>query len=168
MLTHTIEPVYDENSQILILGTFPSVKSRETSFFYGHPKNRFWQVISAVYNCAVPEDVEAKKRFLISRKIALWDVVKQCEINGSSDMSIRNVIPNDIDMILSESKIRYIFTNGKMAEKLFRKYIRPQIKIDAISLPSTSPANAGYSSEMLIGIWREKIESSLQKCFADR
>ena len=151
---HTIPPVYDSNSRILILGSFPSVKSRESQFFYGHPKNRFWRVLANIYNCPQPETVEEKKSFLISRQIALWDVIASCRIEGSSDSSIRNAQPNDIASILNICPIERIFANGKTAYTLYNRFIRPSINRDATLLPSTSPANASWSLEQLILKWR--------------
>ncbi len=148
---HTISPVYDENSRILILGSFPSVKSRETNFFYGHPQNRFWRVLSAVMNEECPDTIEEKKKFLLRNHIAVWDVIASCDIEGSADSSITNVTPNDFTRILHESEIKQIFTNGNTARKLFAKY---NSGLDAIRLPSTSPANAAWSLERLIAEWK--------------
>lgn len=153
MIVHPFAPVYDEYSEILILGSFPSVKSREEQFFYGHPKNRFWKVLSAVFDFPVPESVEDKRSFLLINRIALWDVVSSCEITGSADSSIKNVIPNDISRILGNSDIKRIFLNGKTAEKYYNKYIKEKISVEAITLPSTSPANAKWTLEMLIAQW---------------
>lgn len=154
MPVHPIPPVYNEQSVILILGSFPSVKSREAMFFYGHPQNRFWKVTAAVFGCAEPKTVEEKKRFLLDNKIAVWDVIASCEITGSSDSSIKNVVPNDIKSILENTKIKRIFVNGKTAHKYYDKYIKPEIGIDAVCLPSTSPANAMWSVERLAEAWR--------------
>lgn len=151
---HTIEPVFDKNSTVLILGSFPSVKSREASFFYGHPQNRFWRVISAVFSDEVPETVEEKKAFLLKHKIALWDVISSCEIEGSSDSSIRNVVPNDISFILEKTDIKRIFVNGKTAQRYYNKYILPEIGVTAHCLPSTSPANAAFGLERLVEEWK--------------
>ncbi len=148
---HTIEPVFDENSKILILGSFPSVKSRETNFFYGHPQNRFWKVISAVMGDECPITVEEKRAFLLKNNIAVWDVIQSCDIEGSSDSSIKNVTPNDLKNILEQSDIKRIFTNGNTAHKLFLKY---NSGMDAIKLPSTSPANAAFGLERLIESWK--------------
>ena len=153
-LTHPFPPLYDKNSKILILGSFPSVKSREQKFFYGHPQNRFWEVTSAVFECDVPVTVEEKKQFLMKNGIALWDVIASCEIVGSSDSSIKNVKVNDISGILNEADIKKIFVNGKTAEKYFKKYMKPQIERDTVCLPSTSPANAAWSVKRLIEEWK--------------
>ncbi|MEE0930821.1 MAG: DNA-deoxyinosine glycosylase [Acutalibacteraceae bacterium] len=153
MINHPIQPVYDENSKILILGSFPSVKSREQMFFYGHPQNRFWKVVSAVFESPVPETIEEKREFLLSSQIALWDVIYSCDIVGSSDSSIKNVVPNDLNIILSNADIKKIFVNGKTSEKYYNKYIRNEITREAICLPSTSPANAVWTLDCLIKEW---------------
>lgn len=154
ILTHPISPLYNENSKILILGSFPSVKSREQMFFYGHPQNRFWKVTSAVMDCPVPQTVEEKKSFLLSNNIAVWDVIASCEITGSSDSSIKNVTVNDFSPIFDTANIQKIFTNGKTSEKYFNKYLKPILNRDSICLPSTSPANAAWSLERLIEAWK--------------
>jgi len=151
---HNIPPLYNKDSEILILGSFPSVKSREQQFFYGHPQNRFWKVISAVFNCETPVTIPEKKGFLYAHGIALWDVISSCEIKGSSDSSIENVIPNDIGIILRNSDVRKIYTNGNTSSELYRKFIYPRTGIESIKLPSTSPANASWSLEKLIDTWQ--------------
>ncbi|MBQ5804851.1 MAG: DNA-deoxyinosine glycosylase [Erysipelotrichaceae bacterium] len=151
---HQIEPVYDKNSKILILGSFPSVKSRETGFFYGHPQNRFWKIVAAVFEEDVPATIEEKKKMLLRNGIALWDVVASCEIEGSADSSIRNVRPNDIKKLIGKTSISRIYVNGTTALKLYQKYLEEQLGMEAIVLPSTSPANAAYSIERLIDAWR--------------
>lgn len=151
---HTIAPFYDRDSRILILGSFPSVKSREARFFYGHPRNRFWKVMSAVFDWKEPSDTEEKKAFLRANHIAVWDTIASCTITGSSDSSIRDVVPNDIRPILEEADIREIYCNGNTSFGYYRKYIEPVIKRNAVRLPSTSPANAGWSLERLIEAWR--------------
>lgn len=152
---HNIKPVYDENSRVLILGSFPSVKSRENEFFYGHPKNRFWVVTATLFGENVPLSVSDKKEFLLRNRIALWDVIASCDIEGSSDSSIKNVVPNNINNILNTAKIEKIFVNGKTAEKYYKKYILPVTGVEAICLPSTSPANAAFSLERLIDEWKK-------------
>ena len=152
-MIHNIDPVYDSNSKILILGSFPSVKSREQQFFYGHKQNRFWRVMAQVLDCAVPEDIEQKRDMLLSHHVAVWDVIESCEITGSSDASIRDVRPNDLSRILSQSDIRAIYLNGSKAYELYQKYIFPTIGRKAYLLPSTSPANAGYSLDRLVEAW---------------
>ncbi len=152
--THTFEPIFDKNSEILVLGSFPSVKSRENNFYYAHPQNRFWKVVASVYSCPVPKTVEEKKNMLLSNKIAVWDVIKSCEIAGSADSTIKSVIPNDLSEILSVADIKKIYANGKTAQSLYNKYIKKNTGIDIITLPSTSPANAAYSLEKLIKEWK--------------
>ena len=154
MIIHPFPPLYDENSRILILGSFPSVKSREVQFFYGHPQNRFWKVMAAVFEEETPLDISEKKEFLLGNNIALWDVIKSCEIVGSSDSSIKDVTPNDLGPILENSQIDRIFVNGKTAERYYKKYTEKAIGRDAICLPSTSPANAAWSLDRLIEAWR--------------
>ncbi len=154
MLNHPIPPVYDSESKVLILGSFPSVKSREQQFFYGHKQNRFWRVMAQVLDCAVPEDITQKRAMLLANHIAVWDVIASCEITGSSDASIRNVVPNDLSPILTAADIRAIYTNGGKAHQLYQKYIFPINGREAQLLPSTSPANAGYSLERLVEAWR--------------
>ena len=152
-VTHTFEPVYDRQSKLLILGSFPSVKSREQEFYYGHPMNRFWKVLSVVYQEEIPSLIEGKIKFLQEHQIALWDVIDRCDIIGSSDSSIKNVIPSDLSRILSVSPIERIYVNGKTAKKLYDRFSKPCSGIEAICLPSTSPANAMYSLERLVEEW---------------
>jgi len=154
MISHPIDPVYDRNSRVLILGSFPSVRSRQVQFFYGHPQNRFWRVLAVVYDCEVPATVEEKRAFLLCHGIALWDVIASCEVTGSSDASIRNVVVNDVTHILRHAQIRTIFVNGKTAEKYYNRYLKPVLQQNAVCLPSTSPANAAWSLERLIEAWR--------------
>ena len=152
-VTHPIEPVYDENSEVLILGSFPSVKSREAGFFYGHPQNRFWKVIGAVVGEDAPSDISGRKDFLLRHHIALWDVIGACSIEGSSDTSIRDVKPNDLSRILDNAKIKQIYVNGRKAEATYRKYSEKKTGVQAICLPSTSPANAAWNLERLVKAW---------------
>ncbi len=153
MVSHPIPPVFDRHSKVLILGSFPSVKSREAQFFYGHPQNRFWKVTSAVFGVSEPCTIEEKKAFLLSHGIAVWDVIASCDIEGSSDSSIRNVVPNNLTRILEVADISTIFVNGKTAEKYYNKYIKDSIRREAVCLPSTSPANAAWSVEQLTDAW---------------
>lgn len=153
MIKHPFPPLYDGNSKILILGSFPSVKSREQLFFYGHPQNRFWKVTSAVFGVKTPATVREKTDFLLSHNIALWDVIASCNIRGSSDSSISDAAPNDLSPILEGSQVKRIFTNGKTADKFYRKYTYPATGIQASCLLSTSPANAAWSLERLIEEW---------------
>ena len=157
MVIHNIDPVFDESSEILILGSFPSVKSREIGFFYGHKQNRFWKVTASVFGCKVPQTVEEKKAFLLKNHIALWDVIAECEISASADSSIKNAAANDIGIILNSAEIKAIFVNGKTAEKYYNKYILPKTGISAVCLPSTSPANAAQSVEKLSEKWKAEI-----------
>lgn len=153
-MIHPFPPLYDENSKILILGSFPSVKSREQMFFYGHPQNRFWKVIAGVFGEAVPTTIPEKKAFLLSHHLALWDVIHSCDIKGSSDASIANVVPNDLMPILNGARIQRILVNGKTAEKYYLKWQEPVTKRQAICMPSTSPANAAWSLERLVEAWK--------------
>ena len=157
-IDHPIPPFYDQDSLILILGSFPSVKSREQGFFYGHRQNRFWPLVSLLFGDPVPETVEEKKAFLKRRRIALFDVIRSCEIEGSSDSSIRNVVPNDLSGILKTAKIRKIFCNGNRSFELYQKYIASVSGREAIRLPSTSPANAAVSFDRLVNAWKEIAE----------
>lgn len=154
MIVHPIPPVYDENSEILILGSFPSVKSREQGFFYGHPQNRFWKVLSAVHGLQIPNTIKDKTKMLLNLKIAVWDVIGSCEIEGSADSTIKQVTPNDISTLLEKTNIKRIFVNGNTAKKHYDKYVKGTIGVDAICLPSTSPANAIFTLEKLIDAWQ--------------
>lgn len=154
MTIHPIPPVYDKNSEILILGSFPSVKSREAAFFYGHPQNRFWRVTARVFEEEVPVTTEEKKAFLLKNHIAVWDVIQSCDIVGSSDSSIRNVTVNDLNLILNAGNIRTVYVNGKTALKYYRKYTEPLINRPAVDLPSTSPANAAWNEDRLYEAWK--------------
>ena len=155
MIIHPIAPVYDTDSRVLILGSFPSLKSRESNFFYGHPQNRFWRVLAALYGASVPVSVAEKISFLKSHQIALWDVIHSCEITGSSDSSIRNVVPNDLSPIFAAASVKAVYTNGKTADRLYSRYLLPHTQIPAVCLPSTSPANASWSLDRLIEAWSE-------------
>ncbi len=154
MIIHPIKPVYDKDSRVLILGSFPSVKSREEGFFYGHPQNRFWKVTSRVFDEDLPLTVDEKKAFLLKNHIALWDVIGSCEIEGSSDSSIRNVTVNDISKILKTADIKAIYLNGGKAYQLYQKYLFPSVLREGILLPSTSPANAAWNLERLTVTWK--------------
>lgn len=159
---HNIEPVYDKDSKILILGSFPSVKSREGRFFYHHPQNRFWKILSALTGDDFVTDIETKKQLLLKHGIAVWDVIGSCKIKGSSDSSIEDVVPNDIDRILKEANIGHIYTNGGKSYDMYKKYIYPKTGIEAIKLPSSSPANAAWSLERLVTEWRNLIHESFK------
>lgn len=154
-VSHEFEPVFDENSRVLILGTFPSVKSRENQFYYGHPQNRFWKVIAGLTGSEVPQTIEEKKKLLLEHGIAIWDVIESCDIIGSSDSSIKNVVPADIEKVLAHSNIQNIYANGGTAKRLYEKYSQQKTGREIIGLPSTSPANAAYSLERLLECWQD-------------
>ena len=153
MIIHPIPPVFDVASRVLVLGSFPSVNSREEQFFYGHPQNRFWKVLAGVFGEEVPKTVQEKRSFLLRNHVAVWDVIHSCDIVGSSDSSIRNVTPNDIGKILSQAPIEAIYVNGKTAANYYKKYLEKQVGREAIILPSTSPANAAWSLDRLMEAW---------------
>ena len=153
-LVHPFGPLYGPDSKVLILGSFPSVKSREINFYYGHPQNRFWRVIPELFGREIPTTIEEKKELILSCGLALWDTIGSCEITGSSDSSIRNARPNDISIILRECDIRKIFCNGKTSYSLYCRLLEPTTGMEAVCLPSTSPANAAWKLEDLIGVWR--------------
>ena len=155
---HELEPIFDNNSKILILGTLPSVKSREVHFYYGHPQNRFWKVLAAVLGDEIPTTIEEKKSFLLKHHIAVWDVIDRCSIQGSSDATIKDVVVNNFDEILRNSAISTIFVNGTKAYELYCKYAEAQTGRKAIKLPSTSPANAAWKLEKLCSAWMKIIE----------
>lgn len=157
-IVHSFEPVYDRASEILILGTLPSVKSRENNFYYGHKQNRFWKVLATLLKEPVPDTIEEKKAMLLARRIALWDVIQSCDIKGSSDSSIKNVQPTDIGMILEKTNITRIYANGNKAGQLYKRYQFPVTGIEAMVLPSTSPANAAWSLERLCEAWQVILE----------
>ena len=152
-IVHPIPPLYDSASRILILGSFPSVKSREAQFFYGHPQNRFWKVVSEILGEPCPQTVPEKRSMLLRNRIAVWDVIRSCEIVGSSDASIKNAVPNDLTEILRAADIRAVFVNGGTAHRLYRELIEKNIGREAVRLPSTSPANAAWSVDRLVGSW---------------
>ena len=152
-IVHPIPPLYDADCKILILGSFPSIKSREAMFFYGHPQNRYWKLIAQLFEEEIPETIEQKKRLVLSHHIAMWDTIRSCTITGSSDSSIRDVVPNDLSVILEHSKVEKIFCNGATSYKLCMKYLYPVTRIEAVKLPSTSPANAAFTLDRLIQEW---------------
>lgn len=157
-IVHSFEPVYDKASEILILGTLPSVKSRENNFYYGHKQNRFWKVLATLLKEPVPDTIEEKKAMLLAHRIALWDVIQSCDIKGSSDSSIKNVQPTDIGMILEKTNITRIYANGNKAGQLYKRYQFPVTGRKATVLPSTSPANAAWSLDRLCEAWRVILE----------
>lgn len=149
-IIHPFEPIYNQDSRILILGSMPSPKSRELGFYYGHPQNRFWKILSKIFEEPFPDSNEKKKEFVLNHHIALWDVVKSCEIKGASDSTIAQVIPNDIKTLLNQTQIQYIITTGKKADQLYQKYCLKETEIESICLPSTSPANCAMKEDFLI------------------
>lgn len=153
-VSHTFDPVYDRHSRILILGTFPSVKSRENDFYYGHPQNRFWKLIAGLTQSIVPVTIDEKKAMLLENNIAIWDVIASCDIIGSSDSSIRNVVPNDIAGLLRATGICRVYANGGTAAKLYNRYVKTEAGQEIITLPSTSPANAAFRMERLKERWK--------------
>lgn len=155
MIDHNIDPVFDGDSRVLVLGSFPSVASRETCFFYGHKQNRFWRVLAHLFDEPTPESIPEKREFLLAHHIAVWDVIASCEITGSADVSIKKASANDISRILENADIKRIFVNGKTAAKLYDKLMFPTVNIEAVTLPSTSPANAACSFEMLCERWSD-------------
>ena len=157
-ITHSFEPVYDKNSRILILGTLPSVASRENNFYYGHKQNRFWKLLAHLLDEPVPEAIDEKKHMLLNNHIAIWDVIQSCDIKGSSDSSIKNVEPTDIRKILDTADIKQVIENGNKAGQLYKKYQLPLTGLAAVILPSTSPANAAWTFEKLCKRWGEYIK----------
>lgn len=155
---HPFPPLFDKDSRLLILGSFPSVKSRETMFFYGHPQNRFWKVIASIFDEKVPSSIDEKRELILKNHLALWDVIAECEIEGSSDASIKNAKANDLSVILENAPIEKIVVNGKTAEKAYNKYIEPVTGIKAVVLPSTSPANAAWTLDRLVEAWGLEIK----------
>ena len=151
---HPIPPLFDKNSRVLILGSFPSVKSREAKFFYGHPQNRFWRVLAALTGSPLPHTIAEKTELVLNHHFALWDSIGSCTITGSSDSSIRDIVPNDLSVILDHAPIERIFCNGAASQDSYRRYIEPLIHRPALLLPSTSPANAAWTLERLIDAWR--------------
>ena len=152
-IDHPFGPLFSESSRVLILGSFPSVKSREQQFFYGHPQNRFWKVIAALFHQEVPETIGQKKELILSNNLALWDSIASCIVTGSSDASIRDVRANDLSVILDHSPIRKIFCNGKTSWQMYEKWILPSTGREAVCLPSTSPANAQWTLPRLVEAW---------------
>lgn len=153
MIVHPFELIYNEHSKIMILGTIPSVTSREMNFYYGHPQNRFWRVISSLTGQPLPQTIEAKKELLLQEGVALWDVLKSCDIDQSKDSSISNPIPNDFEVIFNKISIKAVFTNGKKAQELYNKLCYPKTNFISHCLPSTSPANGSYNLERLMQEW---------------
>lgn len=151
---HPIPPLFCAESRVLILGSFPSIASREAKFFYGHPQNRFWRVMAALNGRPVPQTVEDKTALILENGFALWDSVASCTVTGSSDSSIRDVVPNDLRAITEHAPIERIFCNGNTSLKYYRRYNEPLLGRPAVVLPSTSPANAAWSLQRLAETWR--------------
>jgi len=158
MLIHPFAPLYSKSSDTLILGSFPSVKSREENFYYGNKQNRFWKVISTVYHEKIPDTIEEKKHIILKNNLALWDVIYSCDIELSKDSSIKNVTANDLSSIIVQSNIKRIFVNGKKAFSLYQKYSESKTGLSAVCLPSTSPANAQWTLEKLTEVWKEELK----------
>lgn len=163
-ISHGFEPVFDERSRVLVLGSFPSALSRENHFYYGNPQNRFWRVMAAVLGEPVPEtgDIEGKCAMLLSHGVALWDVIESCDVRGSSDASIKNVVPADVARITSVAPVRTVICNGGTAGRLYRRWLESSTGLPAVVLPSTSPANAAWSLERLTACWREALLAVLR------
>lgn len=160
-VVHPLEPVFDKNSRVLVLGTMPSPKSREYGFYYSHPQNRFWRVVSDLYGEPLPRTNEEKTALLLRRRIALWDVLKSCRIDGADDASIRDPVPNEIAGLLAKTNIRAVFTTGTKAAALYRRFCRKQTGLDATALPSTSPANCRfYTYEKLLEAYRVLLDDT--------
>ena len=153
-ILHPFPPLFDSESRTLILGSFPSVKSREAMFFYGHPQNRFWRLTALLCHEDTLQTIEEKSSLILRHHLALWDSIQSCTITGSSDSSVRDVVPNDLRVIFDNSKTERVFCNGALSHKMYMKYIYPQTGIAAVKLPSTSPANAAYSLERLAESWQ--------------
>ncbi len=153
-IAHPFPPVVNETCHTLILGSFPSVKSRENAFYYGHPQNRFWRMMASVFGEEVPREIPEKEALLLRHGIALWDVIASCEILGSSDASVKNAVPVEISRIMDVAPIERVICNGALAARLYRRYLQPQTGIVAQTAPSTSPANAAWSLTRLTDAWK--------------
>lgn len=153
-IEHPFAPLFDEECRILILGSLPSVKSREQMFFYGHKQNRFWPLLARIFHEPVPQTIEEKKSLALRHHIAMWDTIYSCDIIGSSDSSIKNVVPTDLSRILEHSKVTKVFCNGKTSGKYYQKFQEKKLGIPAVTLPSTSPANAAWNLEKLESEWK--------------
>ncbi len=153
-IVHPFPPLFCGESDTLILGSFPSVKSREEMFFYGHPQNRFWKLAAMLFGEPVPETIEEKTALILNNRLALWDSIRSCTITGSSDSSVRDVVPNDLSLIFENSRVNRVFCNGALSHKMYMKYIFPETNVKAVKLPSTSPANAAFSIDRLYEHWK--------------
>ena len=159
MTAHPFDPVVSPESRVLILGSFPSVKSREQGFYYGHPQNRFWRVLAEVFHEPLPLTIEEKRALVLRRDLALWDVIASCDITGSSDASVRNAVPVDIARVLQTADIRAVLCNGALSGKLYAKFLRPVTGMDALIMPSTSPANAAWTLPRLVDAWGRALNA---------
>ena len=157
-IAHPFEPVVSPESRVLILGSFPSVKSREQMFYYGHPQNRFWRVLAEVYGEPVPADIPAKRAFILRHGLALWDVIASCEITGSSDASVKNAVPVDISRVIGVAEIRQVLCNGALSGKLYARHLLPRTGLEALVMPSTSPANAAWTLPRLVDAWGRALK----------
>lgn len=157
-IRHPLQPLYNQHSKILILGSFPSVKTREYGFFYGHPQNRFWPLLEELFQTDLSQDITERKQFLLDKQIAVYDTIYQCDIIGSSDASIKNVVPADLSVIFDAAPIQAVFCNGGTAYKYFQRYQAEDLGFEANKLPSTSPANARYRLDDLLEPWRVILE----------
>ena len=149
-VTHNFPPLFAPDSRALILGSIPSPKSREQAFFYGHPQNRFWPVLAAVFGEPAPQTIEDKRSLALRHRIAMWDTLAACDIRGASDTSIRNPVANDLPWLIAQTQVRAVFCTGATSYKYYKKLCQPQTGIEAVCLPSTSPANVAWSKERLI------------------
>ena len=156
---HPFDPVFSADSRILILGSLPSVRSRAEGFYYGHPRNRFWQLLAHVFNEALPVSNDARRTLILQHNLALWDVIASCDINGSSDASVKNAVPVNIRLILEHAPIERVLCNGALAGKLYKQHLQPLTGIEAVVLPSTSPANAAWSIERLAEAWKAALSA---------
>ena len=165
-ISHGFDPVFDGRSRVLVLGSFPSVLSRENRFYYGNPQNRFWRVMAEVLGESVPaiEDIPGKRALLLRHGVALWDVIESCDVRGSSDASIKNVVPADVARITGVAPIRAVICNGGTAGRLYHRWLEPVTGLAATVLPSTSPANAAWSLARLTERWREVLLAALEEC----
>ena len=160
-VAHPFDPVVSPESRVLILGSFPSVKSREQGFYYGHPQNRFWRVLAEIYHEPLPLTIEAKRALVLRHGLALWDVIASCDITGSSDASVKNAVPVDIARVTDIADIQTVICNGALSGKLYARYLQPLTNIEALMLPSTSPANAAWTLPRLIAAWRAPLTGEM-------
>ena len=160
-VAHPFDPVIAPESRVLILGSFPSVKSREQGFYYGHPQNRFWRVLAEVYHEPLPLTIPAKRELVLRHGLALWDVIASCDITGSSDASVKNAVPVDIERVMRVARIQTVICNGALSGKLYARYLQPLMGIEALVLPSTSPANAAWTLPRLVEAWGTSLTGEM-------